>query len=309
MKRKNYRTVTYVKNLAIVIIAGMILISSIGIAHAAAPLPTNPQSGSIGVSGTLPAPTPTESPTIVSPANGAVFTSLPVNVTGFCPGDLLVKLFDNNVFSGSAACKNNSYTIQTDLFSGTNQLVARSFNALDESGPDSNVVTVTYNDSANVLAPSARINLTSNYAIKGADPKQTLVWPIIVSGGVAPYAVSVDWGDGTPNDIYTVTSPGDFNVKHVYEQSGVYRVLVKAADKNNEVAYLQLTAICNGIIKKNGEVAGSTETIISVGWFSLLWKSIIITLPLMVVSFYLGDKYAVNRIKARLKKGEWLFKR
>lgn len=309
MKHRNSFLASYIKSIFVVLLISAICVVGINRVNALAPMPPNPQSGSVGLSGTLSAPPPTQAPTIVSPANGASFTSLPINVTGWCPGDYLVKLFDNNVFSGSAACSNNSYTIQTDLFSGTNQLVARSFDALDQSGPDSNVVSVTFNDSASVISPSARINLTSNYAVKGSDPKQTLVWPIVISGGVAPYAVSVDWGDGTPNDLYTVASPGEFNVQHVYDQSGVYRVLITAADKNKDVAYLQVTAICNGQIKKGGEVAGSTSDKVKLAGFMFIWIPLIITIPLMVASFYLGDRYAVKRIKDRLKKGEWLFKR
>ncbi len=59
-------------------------------------------------------------------------------MSGICPGDLLVKIFKNNVFAGSVQCKNGSYSIVIDLFSGQNELVARVYDALDQPGPDSN---------------------------------------------------------------------------------------------------------------------------------------------------------------------------
>ena len=62
---------------------------------------------------------------------------------------MLVKLFKNNVFAGSVQCEDGSYSIKTDLFVGTNELVARVYDDLDQPGPDSNVLTV--NELRNVL--------------------------------------------------------------------------------------------------------------------------------------------------------------
>lgn len=181
----------------------------------------NPQSGGVGIQGSISAPAPTQAATITQPGNGAVFTTLPVTVTGFCPNGLLVKIFKNNVFSGSVPCQNGSYSIQVDLFSSRNDLVARVYDDLDQAGPDSNTVSVTFNDSTARPDIISRVSLTSNYARRGANPKEQLTYPLIISGGAAPYAVTVDWGDGTANDVYTVTAPGEFNIMHKYDQSGV----------------------------------------------------------------------------------------
>src|SRR5665213_999026 len=158
------------------------------------------KSGSIGIQGTIPSPPPARGATIVVPSNGDVFTNVPITVSGLCPTGLLVKIFDNNVFVGSTVCVNGSYSLQIDLFSGRNDLVARVYDALDQAGPDSNTVTVTFND-AQFLQFGTHVSLTSDFAERGAPPGQKLDWPVILSGGTAPYAVSVDWGDGTATDL------------------------------------------------------------------------------------------------------------
>lgn len=267
----------------------------------------NPKSDGVGMQGTISAPAPSQAPTISSPANGAVFTTLPITVSGLCPNDLLVKVFKNNVFSGSVMCKNGNYSIQIDLFSSRNDLVARAYDDLDQSSPDSNTVSVIFNDSTARPDVAARVSLTTNYARRGANPKEVLSWPIIVSGGTAPYAISVDWGDGTTSDLYTQTNPGELIIKHTYEQSGVYRALVKASDKNGIIAYLQLTAIGNGDTNRQTVAGASADKSTAAGKTIVLWQPAVIAFPLIVFAFWLGKKYELKTIKGRLMRGEHPF--
>jgi len=285
---------------------GFVVVACLLIASSGAYAVDNPQTGGVGVQGTISAPPPSQSPTISSPANGAVFTTLPVTVTGFCPNGYLVKVFKNNVFSGSVPCQNGSYSIKIDLFSSKNDLVARIYDDLDQAGPDSNLVSVTFNDSASGPNIGARVSLTSNYARRGANPGQELTWPVIISGGTTPYAISVDWGDGTPADVYTQTTAGEFIIKHKFDQAGQYKVLVKAADKNGAVAYLQLTAIGNGEVK-NANVAGATADKSTPAKTVVLWQPAAIALPLIASTFWLGKRYELKRVKTRLSRGEHPF--
>jgi hypothetical protein len=281
----------------------MLLALSGAVYAQASPYPPQSSSGGVGVEGKISSPPPTQAATITSPGNGAVFSTLPVTVTGFCPAGLMVKLFKNNVFSGSVMCDRSSYSIQIDLFSGRNDLIARVYDSLDQAGPDSNTVTVTFNDNAARPDIVARVSLTSNYARRGANPKELLTWPMIVSGGTAPYAISVDWGDSSTSDLYSITIPGEFSIKHQYDQSGTYRVLVKASDKNGAVAYLQVVAVANGQATQNvagasaSKSTGSTSTVV-------LWQPAAIAIPLIASTFWLGKRYEVNKIKKRLQKGE-----
>lgn len=149
------------------------------------------ESGSVGLEGRISSPPPTTGATISFPRDGATITDLPVAVSGICPTGLLVKIFKNNVFAGSAQCINGSFSIQIDLFSGRNELVARVYDDLDQPGPDSNIVVVTLPFSGSFI-PN-RISLTSAFAKRGANPGQTLSWPITITGGIGPYAITVDW--------------------------------------------------------------------------------------------------------------------
>ena len=108
--------------------------------------------------------------TISFPTNGQSFNNIPITVQGICPADLLVKIFKNEVFSGAVFCEGNgTFSLEIDLFSGRNELVARVYDALDQPGPDSNKPVVTYND-AGTRTPIDQLVITSNFALRGADP-------------------------------------------------------------------------------------------------------------------------------------------
>jgi len=267
-----------------------------GPAGAADQFPDEQESGSVGLQGTITAKPPTRGATITVPSNGAVFTNVPITISGLCPSNVLVKVFSNNVFIGSALCINGSYSLQADLFPGLNELVARVYDALDQSGPDSNTVSVTYND-ANFLQFGTHVSLTSLYAVRGAPPGQELTWPIILSGGIGPYAISVDWGDGTPNDLFTQTGPGSFTIKHIYKTAGVYKVIIKATDKNGGTAFLQLVGQATGATQSTGKGGGGL-----IVKKELLWWPAIAMFPLVGASFWVGRRHELYTLRKQLEK-------
>lgn len=257
----------------------------------------NPQSSSLGLEATVPGAAPTEAATITTPGSGQVFTSIPITVAGLCESGLLIKVFSNNVFVGSADCANGSYSLKTDLFSGRNDLVARVYDALDQQGPDSNVVSVTFDD-AQFVQFGSHVSVSSNYARLGADPGSVLSWPIIISGGRSPYALSVDWGDGNGNDLRTVSFAGEMNITHTYAQAGVYTIVIKVSDANGTSAYLQLVGVGNGKISGalNGSNQGTTVTKNVV-----LWQPLLIALPLLLLAFWLGQRYELYAIRRSIE--------
>jgi hypothetical protein len=257
------------------------------------------QSGSTGVSGTVAAPPPTKAATIDVPRSGQSFSSLPITVSGLCPANLLVEIYKNNVFAGSTPCSRGSYSLQIDLFDGRNDLVARVYDDLNQAGPDSNTVTVNYSSAIPVGGP--RISLTTQFAKRGADPGSILSWPITLSGGTGPYAISVDWGDKTNPDLISQGSPGNFNIQHTYSISGVYKVTVKATDSGGNSAFLQLVAIANGPIKQSGAASGSNT--LTVQTKVLIWP-LIVLFVLMIASYWLGQRHQIEAIRNRLRKGE-----
>lgn len=284
-------------------IAGIALFA-LAVAITTFPVQAAQESGSVGLEGKISSPPPTTPATISFPRDGAVITDLPVTVTGICPNGLLVKLFKNNVFAGSGQCNNGSFSIQIDLFSGRNELVARVYDELDQAGPDSNIVTVTFPFTG--FSTGSRISLTSSFAKKGANPGQKLVWPITLTGGTGPYAITVDWGDGKTPDIISQAFPGTFNIEHIYDAPGVYNVVVRATDKDNNVAFLQLVGVANGPLNQSnsGGQSGSGAGQDTKQTVKILWQPAAISIPLIFSTFWLGRKYELFSLRRRLEQRE-----
>jgi hypothetical protein len=212
----------------------------------------------------------------------------------------MVKVFSNGVFVGSAICANGSFSLQIDLFSGKNDLITYQFDALDQQSPASATTTVTFND-AQYSTLGTHVMLTSDYARRGADPGKNLSWPISISGGAEPYALSVDWGDGKPTELISQPYPGTVNIQHVYDTAGTYAVIVKATDQNGEVAYLQLVGVANGNAAQSSGASGngtgkSTTTITKILW----WPSVVL-LVLAFLSFWLGRRYELLALRKRIE--------
>lgn len=266
--------------------------------------------GSIGIQGTISAPPPTATPIISLPSGGQSFSDLPITVSGICSTDLLVKLFKNGVFSGSTKCVNGSFTLLADLFSGSNDLIARQYDELDQESPPSATVTVTYNDRAPDKTATERVTLSSNFAKRGANPREKLTWPIVVSGGTGPYAITAEWGDGETS-LVSIQSAGEFTLEHTYNNPGVFNVIIKAVDVNGRTAYLQLVAIGNGSSSQTGSggsAGGDNGTTSSANTTQVktrvLWQPAAIMIPFIISTFWLGKRYAVYRIRKKIEAGE-----
>jgi hypothetical protein len=259
----------------------------------------NPQSGSTGLEGTVSSPAPTKGATITTPVNGQTFTSVPITVNGLCPSGLLVKVFANNVFVGSAQCTNGSYSIQINLFSGQNDIVVRVYDALDQPGPDSNPITVTFND-AQTVSFGSRVTLSSGYAQRGANPGEVLTWPIILSGGIGPYAISVDWGDNSAQSLQSEPFAGNITISHTYKTAGVYKVIVKATDHNGTTAFLQLVGISNGqVTQSTASTSPPSSGTTIVKTKPLIWPLLLIFL-LIFISFWLGRRFELAALRRQL---------
>jgi len=261
----------------------------------------NPSDQGIGMQGRIQQPPPGDAPTISLPTSGQVFEDLPITITGLCTDTLLVRVFKNNVFAGSAICDGGSYSIQIDLFPGNNELSSRQYDDLDQASPESNIVTVSYPIEIPLVPGSPdnvaqRITLTSNFARRGANPGQELTWPITLTGGRGPYALSIDWGDGK-DQLLTQNTIGTFDIKHAYDNPGVYRVIIKATDADGESAFLQLVGIGNGALTAGSDDGGGT----AVTRTRVLWQPALIMFPLILSSFWLGKKYQLKRVRYRMK--------
>jgi hypothetical protein len=236
-------------------------------------------------------------------SNGQTVGS-PVTIAGLCTSDYLLKVFSNGVFVGSTTCKNGSYSLQIGLFPGVNQIIVRIYDNANQVGPDSNPITLNYS-SAQYTAFASLITLTSVYARKGADPGKTLTWPVILSGGFAPYAVSVDWGDGQPASLISQKTSGPFDITHVYSNAGVYKVVIKVTDASGNTAFLQLVGV------GNGQATSATNSTPSSGTSNTAvinnpaqTRALLITYGLMFIlipiAFWLGRRYELLALHRQL---------
>lgn len=272
-------------------------------ASAITALPTPaPKPGSYGVEATKTQPPPTQGATITTPGNGSSFANSPITVNGICPNELLVQVYNNGVMVGSVLCKGGSFSLQVSLFSGTNELSALVYDELDQAGPASNIVTVTYNDTR-FTAFGALVTLTSSYGRRSAPVGTSLSWPLQLSGGTGPYAFSIDWGDGSKPELKSQALAGVVTIAHTYKKAGIYQVNITVTDVNGVSAFLQVIAVSSG--KVDGAAAGSSDDADASKTApkpEILWIPTIISLILQIPAFWLGRRSQLVSLRNKMLK-------
>lgn len=254
----------------------------------------------------IPAPAITEPAVITNPTNGQRFTTYPIPVSGTCPLNSYIKLYRNDVFSGTAICSSGgTFQLSSDLFPGANEFKARVFNTTDDEGPESNRVTVYLDPvpSGSAPIPLAPLVIKTDFKFVGYYTGQTGRWKLVISGGTPPYAVNVDWGDGT-NSIFSRPKAGEIIIQHKYEKAGPgenssYIIKVTGSDSDDNKAYLEFFVIVNS--NNLPELVGDTIPTAKPPDTRLLWLlwpaySVII---LMITSFYLGEREELMELRKR----------
>lgn len=249
-------------------------------------------------------PTPKTAPVITNITQGAVYTdSNPLTVSGTCPNDTLLKIYKNDVFSGATFCQNGRFSIPIDLFLGPNSLIVRAYNANNVIGPESTPIVVRKElPGVNLSNASQQFFVTSNIFYKGVGVGSTLSWPITLTGGQAPYAVSVAWGDGK-TDLISRGQAGTFDIQHTYQKpgdgyKGSYDVTITATDAEGSKSFIHLVSIVSG--DTAGIVGGIKQ---GYNWSSAIrisWQLMIVA-ALLVLAFWLGERRESHIIKRQIK--------
>ncbi len=282
------------------IMVGLCLLIVLVVSSSAAalnPLPEpDPRPGSFGLEATKPQPPPERGATITTPGNGAAFTTSPITVSGICPDDLLVQVLNNGVMVGAVMCEGGSFSIEVSLFAGTNELSAIVYDDLEQAGPESSIVTVTYTD-ANLVAFGELVTLTSSYGRRSAAVGAQLTWPLQLSGGTGPYAFSISWGDNTPPELKSQPSTGVVTIAHKYKNAGIYPVNVQVTDVNGVSAFLQVIAVASGQV--DGSATAEEEDTEKT---TVIWVPAVASTGLLIPAFWLGRRSEVVSLKNRMLK-------
>ena len=283
---------------------------------------------SYDVSATVSGTAPTQPATIDIPVASASFSSTPINVSGTCPLDTYVKILRNNVSAGIALCDGTGhYSLSIGLVQGTNLLIARDYNFADLSGPDSPVTSVFYQPSTSTALASSTpptpttgaqqsspLILKSNFEFKGYNVNDKASWDIEIEGGNPPYAISVEWGDGS-HSLYSRSQSGEMKIDHVYKKTGAHKgsyvIKVSATDKDGSSGYLEFVTVISdsdsaGFMGlRNDGISGSPiAPIVSDDLgraFKYIWPSYGVV-ALMLASFWLGEIREVHLLKLHPRK-------
>lgn len=305
-KLKPHRHTSYAGLFFMLMICGLALLTITQASFGAHP---GPAIGTVGLKGVVPGKVPTTAAVITSPRSGTRYTTLPVAVSGTCPLNTIVEIFKNGVFAGSDYCKDDqTFAIQVDLLLGSNDIVAKVFDALDQAGPDSNTITLYYDASPTaplfvLSSPNAlpdnyqQFILRTNAVYRGSFAGDKVKVVIDVIGGIAPYALIIDWGDGK-TDLISRPNNESFTAEHTFGKPGVYQAIIKGTDSKNKTAYLQTTIIVNGQSDVASGTAPTSSSPTSSKSLLLAWPMWIL-LFLVFLSFWLGERHEKTVLRRR----------
>ncbi len=271
----------------------------------------SPQSSQVQVSGVVPGPAPTQAAVIEIPANGQHFSISKIYVSGSCPAGTTVEIYKNDIFAGSANCVDEGFSLQISLVPSRNELVAKVKDALDQYGPDSSPVIVTYDRpqaTPSPVEPSGRdlpgsvspkvvplLLVTTDTIYRGAVGGQPLSLRVEIIGGRAPYATRIEWGDGK-SDLVPRDNSGDFWIRHTYGRQGVYEVVITATDSVGQSAHVQTVVIVNGEAPASVTVEPPFSSLVT----GSLWRYLIYALVVLFItisSYQLGRHRAYRRMR------------
>lgn len=281
--------------------------------------PPQTEQGSISLSGVVPGPPPSIAAVINSPKNGDRLSTNTTAVSGTCETNRLIEIYRNGSFAGSTTCTTGgAFSLLVTLVPDQNDLVARTKDNIGQYGPNSATVTVFYDVPAtdesgkdtppvrtpqNPTAPPPLLLITKSvYVVSGTD--RSVQIQIEIDGGVSPFAIAVDWGDGTLDDLISAEKEGNYSISHAYEKSGQFTITITATDKDSRKSSIQTVAIigAEAVTSVTGSAkAGGCTTVqcqISqrlISAIDIMWVPFSIA-SLMTASFWLGEKIMVAKM-------------
>lgn len=271
----------------------LLLVGLVLVGYTASAASPPPQANSVSLSGVVSGKPPVIAATIKLPINQQHFSTSPVPVSGTCPSNTLVEVFKNDIFAGSTSCSDTgTFSLDVDLLIGQNILTARVYDALNQPGPVSNLITVFYDalpPQADGVTPldfgGAQLLINTDAVFRGAFPEQNFDVPIDILGGTPPYAINIQWGDSN-NKVVPRNDNATFSVAHAYKKPGTYQISIQASDANGRVAFLTVASIINGQPDVTSTTTAASAT---TNKLLVLWPLYTGALA-VVISFWLGER-------------------
>lgn len=216
--------------------------------------------------------------TIRSPSSNSTTTKSTIVVRGDCEPRALVVVYVNKVMAGTTHCSTNgTYQITVQLRIGKNEIYVRNYDDLGRMGEPTPGILVTYKptkpapvDDGNPNIPPREPEVpqkpvacsayTPTSITEGGqsrvvavcmpsfiEPDKEYVLGVVISGGKAPYALSVEWGDGKrPHSLYSFDTVGYHAIPFTYESPGAYVATIRVADQTNYAAFSQVAILVDG---------------------------------------------------------------
>jgi hypothetical protein len=226
------------------------------------------------------------------------------------PYSYVVVLVHSNYFTCTTYANAQGYwscTMPNDLPAATHtvNITAKTPQGKDLTYPPFTIHVISSNP-PNAPIPSP-YHLTSSYTYTQHLISQPVTYTIHPTGGRAPYAYTVDWGDGKSQTIIRQTGD-DFTISHTYgwinALTATRIIKVQGIDAAGQVGTLQLPAALRNPayhsviagITKSGGLWGLFNDVRP--WLWILWPGYVI-IVLLVFSFWLGEREELIRITSK----------
>lgn len=262
-------------------------------------------------------PPPPTGATITAPIDGFNVVNInPSIISGTCVAGSFVVAYDDGTLGGSTICgSDGTFSTSVQLHEGNNALTARNFDNLNQAGPTTPTVNVTFTshpvttDTTTPILPEnpviipgvttgpsdcANYTPTGTLSVGGQPHVAVVCVPrsivadqshsigVLVWGGTPPYALSFAWGSGD-STLISMPAPGYKTVQVHYASSGIYNINVQVTDGNSTSTSGQ-----SAIQVTNAATASQTLTQAINNVFAAAWFQTPVPLYVIAVGLTLG---------------------
>lgn len=308
--------------LLLLIAAGIILFLSLASLEAAGIT----KNGQINVTFTVPGAPPTTGAVIESPLTKSKVKQSLITVTGTCPSGNIVAIYNNGQSASSTVClTDNSFQTTVQLKVGINTLQAQNYDALNQPGPSTDQIEVVFEPDDPTPPIPAVINTDDDISLDPSildtvapapsespcfapvDPEATteltlivpcvtrnvfvgekISLPITVLGGIGPYALSVDWGEGNSPQLYSLPRSGHHQLSYAYSVPRIKNVSLYIADAAGQTYQLETVIDINDDGTEAANVTGVSPLQNALNNLTGIWLEASVPLYWAAVSLFLG---------------------